>query len=106
MAVVFGVLLYAFIKNTAKDVGKINEDKSKIKAVDFISFVPGILIVILIYVYNGLSMSGWLKSTRKGMPCCLITCCRTVMPYLKRAVRFFYLNRSNPPIILDTILSS
>lgn len=58
MAVVFGVLLYAFIKNTAKDVGKINEDKSKIKAVDFISFVPGILIVILIYVYNGLSMSG------------------------------------------------
>jgi len=26
--------------------------------VDFISFVPGILIVILIYVYNGLSMSG------------------------------------------------
>ncbi|WP_265445967.1 type II CAAX endopeptidase family protein [Acetivibrio straminisolvens] len=57
-AVIFGVLLYAFIKNTSKDVKEIKEDKSGIRAVDFASFIPGILMVILIYVCNGLLLGG------------------------------------------------
>lgn len=57
-AVILGVLLYAFIKNTSKDVREIREDKSEVKAIHFISFLPGILVVIFIYVCNGLLMGG------------------------------------------------
>ncbi|HOM03584.1 MAG TPA: type II CAAX endopeptidase family protein [Acetivibrio sp.] len=58
MAAIFGLLLYAFIKNTSKDVREIKEDRSSVKAVDFIALVPGILMVALIYVFNGLQMAG------------------------------------------------
>jgi len=57
-AAILGVFLYAFIKNTSKDAREIKKEKSGIKAVDVITFMPGILMVILIYICNGLMMAG------------------------------------------------
>ncbi|MCX7922780.1 MAG: CPBP family intramembrane metalloprotease [Clostridia bacterium] len=55
---IFAVLMFAFIKNTSKEVREIPVDNTRIGKKGLLALIPGLLPIALIYFLQGLSLKG------------------------------------------------